>query len=48
MARLGFAEIIAIPIECATSGETGEKIVGSDSSAAADNEKAQCCWEKNV
>ena len=44
----GLAEIVAVPVKGATGDEAGEEIVGSDGTAAADEEEAECHGEQNV
>lgn len=40
MADFSFFEVVAIPVKGATGDETGEEIISSNGSAAADEEEA--------
>jgi hypothetical protein len=44
----GLAEVVAVPIQGAASDETGQKVVGAESSAGPDDEKAQSCGKEDV
>lgn len=48
MANLGFAEVVAIPVKSTAGDETGEEIVSSNGSTAADKEETESGREKDV